>query len=149
MLKILNYPVKRFKKTQVLEVIRNSKNIVLVNIHIEHQYADKYVPQSIVLLNGSGNVKAGFSWEDHQFTVSSSIIAYPNYSSQIVGVSNRKYENGEFQKANTYSVFAISFLRLICVYSTFYLIKVVPPVFIVIVITVFNCSKSRELLFFK
>jgi actin-related protein len=47
-------------------------------------------PKPIVIDNGSGMVKAGFAGEDHPCAVFSSIIAYPSYSTQMVGVSNSK-----------------------------------------------------------
>ena len=47
-------------------------------------------PKPIVIDSGSGMVKAGFAGEDHPCAVFSSIIAYPSYSNQMVGVFNSK-----------------------------------------------------------
>ena len=96
--------------------------------------------------NGTGMVKAKFAGEDQPCVVFSSIIIYSIYSNQIIGVNNSKEENAEFQKSYAFSAFVISFLRLICVYSSFNFIRFFPCFYrhrfiIVIVITVFTCFK--------
>ena len=49
-----------------------------------------YGTMPIVIDNGSGMVKAGFAGEYYPCAVFPSIIGYPKYSNQMVGVSNSK-----------------------------------------------------------
>ena len=127
---------------------------ILVNIQIEHQYVDLYGSQLIVTDNGSGIVKAGFAGEDHLCAVFSSFIAYPSYSNQMIDVNNIKNKNAVFQNAFAFSAFAISFSRLIWVYSSFYnriyihiFIFTVIVTFVMIVFTILSVQNHGILYF--